>query len=313
MSKQQVITLTLNPSMDKTIMLQELKVGGLNRAEDIRLDPGGKGINVARIVHTFGASVTAAGFIAGGIGKRIIGELDRSGIHTAFVEVPGETRTNMKLVDQKQRTTTEVNEPGFTVSESQLSELNQLLDELLPKASVLVLGGSLPKGAPPELYHHFIIKARKLGVRTILDADGEALVTGIKAIPFAVKPNQYELEQLVQRKLDTKEEIVRAGKQLLAQGITLVIISMGADGAIVMSGEEAYMAKPFPIEALSTVGAGDSMVAVLAQALLQNSSLEDVARWSTAAGTITASKAGTQVCEFEEIRSRAGDIYIQAL
>ncbi|UUZ97632.1 PfkB family carbohydrate kinase [Paenibacillus sp. P25] len=147
----------------------------------------------------------------------------------------------------------------------------------------------------------------------MLDADGAAFAEGLKAAPYAVKPNLYELERLTGRKLDTDEAIVKAGRQLLERGVSLVVISMGGDGAIVMNSEAAYRVRPFAIQPLSTVGAGDSMVAVMAYCLLENRPLEELARWSVAAGTVTASKAGTQVCTYEEIISHAGQVSIAPL
>ncbi|WP_159887405.1 1-phosphofructokinase [Paenibacillus puerhi] len=310
MSKHQVVTVTLNPSMDKTVLLTELKVGGLNRALETRLDPGGKGINVARILQSFRIGVTATGFIAGSLGGQIRQELSASGIRTEFIEVPGETRTNLKLVDQAQRITTEVNESGFNVGQDALALLNDRLELLLENTEVLVLGGSLPQGADHRLYRSWIAAAKDRGVKTILDADGAALAAGVEAAPYAVKPNLYELEQLIGGRLHTEKDIMEAGRVLLSRGVRLVLISMGADGAIAMSEEQAYRVKPFPIQALSTVGAGDSMVAVMAYALLENKPLSELAKWSTAAGTITASKSGTQVCTFEEIERLASQVQV---
>ncbi|WP_141336136.1 1-phosphofructokinase [Paenibacillus sp. tmac-D7] len=313
MGRQQVVTVTLNPSMDKTVLLPSLQVGGLNRAEEIRLDPGGKGINVARILQSFQVRVTAVGFLAGTLGSRIRRELEGIGIRTEFVEVAGETRTNMKLVDTWKRVTTEINEPGFDIAPEALKALNQNLEALLAETEVMVLGGSLPKGVDTQIYYDYIRMAHRFGVKTILDADGEALAAGIEAIPYAVKPNQFELEQLVGAKLETDRDIVEAGRSLLNRGIRVVLVSMGAQGAIVMNETETYRVRPFPIEALSTVGAGDSMVAVMAHALLVDRPLPELARWSAAAGTLTASKPGTQVSTFEEIERHVNQVQLQAL
>lgn len=310
MTKTRVLTVTLNPSIDKTIALSSLEVGGLNRTEEIRLDPGGKGINVARILRTFGVPVTAGGFIAGSLGEQIRASLEKEGIRTDFIEVAGETRTNLKLVDLSRQLTTEVNEPGFTVAAPDIERLLAKITGLVEDAKVVVLGGSLPKGVPVSFYADLIQAARNAGAKTILDADGEAFAAGLKAIPYAVKPNLFELEQLTGRELKSDRDILAAGKELLERGVSLAVISMGAQGAVVMDEREAYRVRPFPVTPLSTVGAGDSMVAVMAHSLLAGEPLERLARWSTAAGTLTAAKAGTQVCTFAEIRQHAHKVIV---
>lgn len=300
--KSAVVTVTLNPALDKTVTLSALEIGGLNRVRDLRVDPGGKGINVAKVLKEFSINVIAAGLVAGFQGQQLLKQLERDAIEVCFVNVQGETRTNLKIVDESMKVTTEINEPGFNVSPEDLECLGQKLSKLLDQASLFIIGGSLPPGVPDHIYRDYIEMANSKGVKAILDADGGALQEGIKAKPFAIKPNLHELEQLVGRKLTTPPEIVSAGKQLLGQGISLVIISMGSKGSIVLDKKEVYQVTPFPISPKSTVGAGDSMVAALGYSLLENKSLAEIAVWATTAGTVTASKSGTQVCTLAEVQ-----------
>lgn len=314
MSKS-IITVSLNPSMDKTVTLNKLNVGGLNRISEFRLDAGGKGINVANILKTFQLDVTVAGFIAGDLGRTIQHSVEAKGIKTDFITVPGETRTNLKVVDLERRETTELNEAGFQVPEQ---DQKAFLDKIrnLPKqteSEVIILGGSLSPGIKKNYYAEIIEAVRPEGVKTILDADGEAFAAGLEAIPYAIKPNLFELEQFAGRKLETDQDILEEARRLLSKGISIVLVSMGGDGSIVADANEAYRLKPFPITVQSTVGAGDSMVAVMAYCLSTGKTLKELAVWSSAAGTITASKPGTQVCTFDEIINAADLVNIEKL
>lgn len=300
--KSSVVTVTLNPALDKTVTLSGFEIGGLNRVRDMRVDPGGKGINVAKVLRKFDIKVTAAGLVAGFQGQQLLKQMERDAIEVCFINVQGETRTNLKIVDERTKTTTEINEQGFTVFPEDLELFRQKLSVLMEHTSVLVIGGSLPPGVPDHIYREYIEIANRKGVKCILDADGTALREGINAKPFAVKPNIHELEELVGRNLTTKQEIVSAGKALVDRGISLVMISMGSHGSIVLDQKEVYQVTPFPISPKSTVGAGDSMVAALVYSLLENKTLAETAVWATTAGTITASKSGTQVCTLAEVQ-----------
>ena len=298
-----VVTVTLNPAIDKTVFIPKLVVGGLNRIEEgCRLDPGGKGINVAKVLRQFGVNVTATGFIAGNQGEKLLKAVKSEGITVDFLQVQGETRTNLKIVDQSTHVTTEINDIGFHVTQADIDRLTEKFKGLLSNCDCVVLGGSYPTGVSPLIYQHYIELANDYGVKVILDAEGEALAEGIKAKPFAIKPNLFELETLTGRSLETEKDIVDTGFQLIKEGIKFVVISLGHEGAIFMNEHHAYRVLPFPIEPKSTVGAGDSMVGVIANGLLDELPLEQLAKWATTAGTITASKAGTKVCTLQEVK-----------
>lgn len=305
-----VVTVTLNPALDKTITIPRLEVGGLNRVEQVRLDPGGKGINVAKVLKNFSVDVIATGFIGGSEGEFIQRSLKNLGIKTGFVEVQDATRTNLKIVDNETKVTTEINESGFAAPAEDLAKFRHKLAGLLEDTSVLVLGGSVLRGMPGNIYSEYIALAKEKNVKTILDADGVALEEGIKARPFAVKPNVHELAWLLGRSLTTEKEIIAAGQELINEGITVVVISRGSEGAIALTKEEAYRATPFSITPQSTVGAGDSMVAAMAYAILENKSLAEVARWATVAGTVTASKPGTEVCSLSEVQPLLNQVQV---
>lgn len=305
-----VLTVTLNPAIDKTVTLPAFEYGGLNRVQQMRVDAGGKGINVAKVLNSFGIPVEAWGFAAGHQGNVIREKLNAAGIPSKLLETPGETRVNLKIVDESTKETTELNEPGVPVDEETLQRFESEFKQAAEQASVVVLGGSLPPGAPPDYYQRLIELANEQGAAVILDADGEALAAGVKAVPYAIKPNIHELERLVQQKLDSAEAIIRTARTLTDRGITCVLVSMGGDGSLLITAEQAIAAKPFPITPQSTVGAGDSMVAALVYGILQELDAEAIARWTSAAGTVTASKPGTQVCTLDEVKESLSKVPI---
>lgn len=298
---KRVLTITMNPSIDKTVSVKKLIPYGLNRVINSRIDIGGKGINVAKVLKSFGMDVTAAGLIAGKWGNFLLNSLKASGFSVEFTETCGEIRTNIKIVDTNVNRTTEINEPGFNVETETIQRFMNKFKTLAEKFDVIVLSGSLPPGVPQNFYSECIAAAKGLGKKTILDADGVPLKEGLKAVPFAVKPNIHELESLNGHIFSNKIEIVNAAKKLLKTGIEIVIVSMGADGAIVASKNEVFKADSWNVQVKSATGSGDSMVASLVYSVLNNYSLFDIAKITTAAGTITASKAGTQICSLNEV------------
>lgn len=295
-----IITVTLNPCIDKTASIEKLEPYGLNRIRSERLDPAGKGINVARILRTAGADVSACGFIAGKQGEFLLESVRGMGIPTDFLEVEGETRVNLKLLDESVQKITEVNEPGFPVPPEKLELFFRRFESLTRGASMVVLSGSLPRGVPATVYRDCIAIARRNGAKAILDADGAPLAEGVTALPYAVKPNSAELERLVGRKLETLSEIYDAAQELIAAGIAIVLVSMGADGALFLDKTSAYATKPWKIDVKSPTGSGDSMVSALVWALQNDMPSDAAARLATAAGTFTASLPGTQLCRMED-------------
>jgi 1-phosphofructokinase len=312
--KPSVITVTMNPALDKTVSVEKLQLGVVNRIKESRTDAGGKGINVAKVLKGFGVKVSAWGIAGGYQGRMIRNKLEQAGISVFFVDAPGETRVNLKVVDESTRVTTEINEPGMPVDEEMLQRFKDLFNEGIDTAGIVVLGGSLPPGAPSGYYAELIRAAHLKNVMVVLDADGEAFAKGVEASPFAVKPNIHEMESYFKRTLKTDAELVEAARHLiLHKGIKLVQVSMGSQGSILVNASQAFRARPFPIEPVSTVGAGDSMVAAMVYGLLKGLPLESIARLSSAAGTITASKHGTQVCSLDEVEAGKDQIEVYPL
>ncbi|MCI8516347.1 MAG: 1-phosphofructokinase [Hungatella sp.] len=298
-----IYTVTLNPAMDKTVEIPSFTIDRVNRITAIRTDPGGKGINVSKVIQKLGGTSIAAGILGGSTGEAILSALKAMGLESSFLFGDGETRTNLKVVDPAGHTNTDINEPGLTVSDRLMEKL---LDELLAKLSsgdIVVLSGSLPKGAPADTYFTWTNACQKAGAKVILDADGDLLAAGLKASPYLIKPNNHELSRMLGETLETPEDLKKAAENLMEQyGIPMVVVSMGGDGALYVTRGKTVCAEGLKVPVGSTVGAGDSLVAALAFALESGMALEETVRLSTATGAANVMCSGTQAAEYSVIR-----------
>lgn len=297
-----IYTVTLNPALDKTVEIPSLTVDAVNRITSMRTDPGGKGINVSKVIGKLGGNSIAAGILGGDTGRAILSALESMGLTTCFHFVEGETRTNMKIIDPEAHTNTDINEPGVTVSEEILGEL---LTELLGKVTekdIVVISGSMPKGSPQDTYYTWTKAFREKGAKVILDADGELLKAGLKASPYLIKPNNHELSALTGKTLETPKELEETARSLMKEyGIEKTVVSMGSAGALYVTADETIYAEGLKVPVGSTVGAGDSVVAALAVAEESGMSLEETVCLSTATGAANVMCSGTQAAEYEVI------------
>lgn len=299
-----IYTVTLNPALDKTVEIPSLTVDAVNRITSMRTDPGGKGINVSKVIQKLGGASVAAGILGGDTGRAILSALTEMGLTTLFHFVEGETRTNMKIIDPDNHTNTDINEPGVTVSEE---ILEKLLEELLAKVTkedIVVISGSMPKGSPKDTYYTWTKAFREKGAKVILDADGDLLKAGLKASPYLIKPNNHELGALTGRALETSEEIAETAAELMKEyGIGKVVVSMGGDGAVYVTKDKTIYAEGLKVPVGSTVGAGDSVVAALAVSEEEGKTLEETVRLSTAVGAANVMCSGTQAAEYEVVET----------
>lgn len=298
-----IYTVTLNPALDKTVEIPGMALDTVNRITEMRTDPGGKGINVSKVIAKLGGESCAVGILGGGSGKMLEKLLEGEPFATRFRFVEGQTRTNLKIIDREGHTNTDINEPGLTVTAAELDALlRELLAELRP-GDIVVLAGSLPKGAPQDTYRSWTAACKKAGARVFLDADGALLAEGIKAAPHLIKPNDDELSRLAGKKLETLEELTAEGRKLLERGIERVVISLGGRGALYLRKGSTIYAEGLRVTVGSTVGAGDSVVAALAYAEAQGLSEEEAVRLSTAAGAANVMCSGTQAAEREAVEA----------
>ncbi len=298
-----IYTVTLNPALDKTVEIPGMALDTVNRITEMRTDPGGKGINVSKVIAKLGGESCAAGILGGESGKMLEKLLENENFTTQFRFVEGQTRTNIKIIDREGHTNTDINEPGLTVTAAELDALlRELLAELRP-GDIVVLAGSLPKGAPQDTYRSWTAACKKAGARVFLDADGALLAEGIKAAPYLIKPNDGELSRLAGKKLETLEELTAEGRKLLECGIERVVISLGGCGALYLRKGSTIYAEGLRVPVGSTVGAGNSVVAALAYAEAQGLSEEEAVRLSTAAGAANVMCSGTQAAEREAVEA----------
>ena len=284
-----IVTVTMNPAIDKTVDIEHMEVGGLNRIQRVELDAGGKGINVSKTIKALGGESVAAGFIGGNAGKIIQEVLEGQGIRTDFVHLEGETRTNQKVVE-KSGSVTELNEPGPAVNEAQLNELLDRLDGYAGPDTLFVLAGSIPKGVDKTIYKTITERVHARGAAVLMDADGELFVHGLEAGPDMIKPNRVELEAYYGLDYRASEkELISMGKKLLEKGSKLTAISLGQMGALFLTENNQVRCPGLTVKAHSTVGAGDAMVAALAYSWDKKLSFKDTVRlaMATSAGAVT--------------------------
>lgn len=289
-----IYTVTLNPAIDRELLVPKIEFDTVLRATDWQVDFGGKGFNVSRLLSGFETPSTALGFVGGESGKMLENGLHSLGIQTDFVWVQGETRTNVSIRSQSQAHYIKANEPGPTITPADIQLLLEKVAALAAPGDWWVLAGSLPPGCPVDIYHQIITLVQEKGSHAILDTSGEALRMGCQAKPFLCKPNDYEAERLTGLENASPPQLAEAVHQA---GPAHVVISLGADGAV-YHGEQGHFTVSSPtIEEKNPIGAGDSMVGGMTWALQQGLDFQQVLRWGVACGAGTASLEGTSVAQ----------------
>lgn len=289
-----IITVTMNPAIDKTVEINKLLPGGLNRIKRVEYDAGGKGINVSKTIRELGGESIATGFLGGSAGKMIESVLDSKRIKHDFVWVEGETRTNMKVVEGNGEVT-EFNEPGPEISKNQIEQLMDKLMGYAGKGVLFILSGSIPKGVDPQIYARIIDFVHDKGAEVLLDADGALFKYALLAKPDMVKPNRMELEAYVGcgHGISLKE-LMALARKLREDGVGTVLVSMGKEGALFLRGDEEIAAPGLAVKSHSSVGAGDAMVAALAYGWEKRMGNEEMLRLSMAVSAGAVMTIGTK-------------------
>lgn len=281
-----ICTVTLNPSLDYTVELNGLHIGAVNRTFKEKLRPGGKGINVALMLNRLGQPVRALAFAAGYTGHMLAGQLADAGLPAELLWArEGMTRINVKIESGAE---TEINGRGPSLSPADLQQLASRL-AVLGEGDWVVLSGSLPVGLPPDTYARLLAPLAARGVKAVVDAEGRVLTAALEARPFLVKPNRPELEALAGRPLPTREDVLAAARQLQDRGAVNVLVSLGAQGALLLTGEGECFCRPAsdgPVR--NTVGAGDATVAGFLAGWITTGRWENALALGMAAGSATA-------------------------
>ena len=283
-----IYTVTFNPALDYIVRLDSFVSGGTNRVNFEQVLAGGKGINVSIVLGNMGQKSTALGFIAGFTGEEVKRQLQDKKVNYDFIQLPkGFTRINAKV---KADTETEINGQGPNISEEKWQALITQIDKILKSGDVLVLAGSIPNTLPDDMYERILARLYGRGVRCVVDATKKLLLNVLKFQPFLIKPNNNELEDLFDTKLKTDEEFLEHAKKLQKKGAKNVLVSMGADGALLLDEHGNHYRCPAPKGTLvNSVGAGDSMVAGFLTGLAENNGdYERAFRFAVACGSASA-------------------------
>lgn len=289
-----ICSVCLNPCIDKTVEIASFAYGGLNRILTSRSDGCGKGVNVALVAREMGMEASVIGFLFEENGKCIAERLEGAGVAEDCIWLPGAVRTNLKVFDRENARITEINEAGESIPEEALGRMVEKVREYAEICDTMVFTGSLPPGVPADFYKT-LIEATGGHCRCVLDAEGEKLARGMEAKPFLIKPNEYEIGLCTGKKVETLEDVKSAALACCAQGIALVAVSMGGDGAFLTDGTTCLYAPAVEVRVRSTVGAGDSMVAGFLHGISLGEDLAGVFRRGVAAGTAAVTTEGTQL------------------
>jgi 1-phosphofructokinase len=290
-----IYTCTITPSIDYTVYLPAFNTGELNRADKVYYYPGGKGINVSRVLKRLGVNNTALGFSGGFTGEFISHLLSREGVSTEFIDTEEITRINVKIkADQE----SELNGPGPDITDAQQQQLLSKL-EVLSTGDWFVLAGSLPETIPFAFYEEIANACREKGACFVLDTSGPNLRALIETKPFLIKPNEEELGELFDTTISTIEEAVFYAEKLVETGIQYVIVSLGGDGAILAAGNETLIAEAPAGKVINTVGSGDSLVAGFIASYAKDGNAREAFRYGVASGSATAFLP--DLCEAENV------------
>lgn len=287
-----IYTLTTNPSLDYLVKVSELKIAHINRSKDEKIYPGGKGINTAIVLHNLGIAETALGFIAGFTGLEIKNSLVSLGVNSDFIEVPnGLSRINIKISEEildDRIEETEINGQGPEISEKEIAMLYQKLESLSCN-DFFVISGSIPPSLPKTFYRDVIEKITRKGAKIVVDTTGELLRNTLCYKPFLVKPNIHELSDFFSCKIRSEKEVIFYAKEMQKLGAKNVLVSLGKDGAVLVSEENIVYTSFAPNgKTVNSVGAGDSMVAGFLYGFTEKSSFDEALKMGIASGTASA-------------------------
>lgn len=308
-----ILTVTLNAAIDKRYVVEEFKVGEVNRVKECAYVPGGKGLNVSKPAAVAGAEVVATGFVGGHAGNYIEASLKDYHVKSAFYHLESESRSCINIWDEKNCVQTEFLEPGFTVTESEFQGFVEEFKELVKQADVVTMSGSVPKGLDGTAYQKLVKVVKDAGKKVILDTSGKLLEMGIEACPTMIKPNIDEIRMLTGKECTEIGEIVEAAKEIHARGVEVVAVSLGADGSLAVSDEGVFRAIVPRIDAVNTVGCGDSMIAGFALGFAEGLGIEETLRKASAISAAAALREETGYFVMEDMQRLYPQIKIEKM
>jgi 1-phosphofructokinase family hexose kinase len=296
----------MNPAIDRTIAVDRLAFDDRAYILSSKDSPGGRGINAAAVIHSFGGETLAIVPAGGERGARFESFMDHCGFPVVTVPIRNDVRLNFTVTD-RHGLTIKLNESGPRIDRGELTSIEGTVDSYLGNASWLMLCGSLPPGVPADFYAQLIQRAQKRGVKTLLDTDGDALTRGVEAGPTVVTPNQQEAERLLNTVLLTRSHSMAAVRKVQAMGASSVILSLGSRGAIGASGSGMWEVSPPRVDAISPIGSGDALAAATTWSLARGDSFSDALRWGVAAGSAKAKLPGMTFATLDQTREVYAD------
>ncbi|MDF9387553.1 1-phosphofructokinase [Vibrio sp. 1151_11] len=305
-----VVTITLNPALDLTGSLDVLNVGSVSLVKQGSLHAAGKGVNVAKVLSDLGAKVTVTGFLGRDNQALFCQLFDQMAAIDEFVRVDGATRINVKLVE-KSGEVSDINFPGVEVTPLAIEQFERTLERLAADHDYFVLAGSLPQGISPALCASWIEKLHFMGKKVLFDSSRDALKAGLDAKPWLIKPNDEELSQFVGRELHTPEQCQAAAAQLAEKGIENIVVSMGANGVMWLNQHQWLHAKPPRMQVVSTVGAGDTLVAGLCWGHMQQMEKTELLTFATALSALAVTQVGVGMSNRKQLETLQQQIQLQ--
>jgi len=308
-----IATVTLNPAIDQTVSIPGFAAGKVNRVQHSQSDPGGKGVNVASVLADYGFSTAVTGFLGEDNPMLFERLFARKQIQDRFVRIAGSTRIGIKISNEVDQETTDINFPGQAPTATDVASLLLIVEELAADWPWFVLAGSIPAGCPPDVYAQLVQSIKQRGRKVALDTSGQALRLALPAVPTLVKPNIDELQELVGRPLATQDEVIAAARTWLATGIETVVVSMGADGAIFVEAGQVILARPPHVAVKSTVGAGDAMVSGIVAGKALGYPLDECARLATAFSVAVITRVGSGLPPLDVVEAFKNQVVVQKL
>ncbi|KXF79785.1 1-phosphofructokinase [Enterovibrio coralii] len=312
MNTRGVVTVTLNPALDMTGAMGELKPGLVNLIGSSNLNPGGKGVNVAKVLAELGAKVTVTGFLGDENQDPFAHLFEQKGITDRFVRVAGASRINVKLVEESGRVT-DLNFPGVTVCDEDLDAFEATLNELAEENDLFVIAGSLPGGVSPAMLASWIEMLRAKGKKVLFDSSNAALAEGLKVAPWLVKPNDEELSQWAGKELESESDLLATGEALAQTGIDNVVISRGAEGVLWLRDGQWLQSQPPRMQVVSTVGAGDTLVAGMCWAELNQWDRDASLSFATALSALAVTQVNVGVEDITDVEALQREINVKQL
>lgn len=296
-----ILTVTMNPALDKIYFVDDFKLGNVHRCSNFIASAGGKGLNVARVAKQIGEEVAVTGFLGGNNGQFISEEVRKLGLIDRFIEIDDQTRICVNITDRIHRRTSEVLEPGPTITTEQSENFLDNFGKMIEDVDIITLCGSLPKGLEQDFYGKLIEICNLQEKYVLLDTSGENFDAGLKAKPYMVKPNEDEIHTVYPGDINSEKGIIEALKFFKKSGVVFPVVSLGKEGSLAAFGENMYKVTFPSIKTFNTVGSGDSFIAGFASGITRGYDVEDILKLATACGSANTQYEQTGYVEKDKV------------